>query len=184
MNRITCHFDIRSHRFLPHSFQLILFQHISQQGTIIAEGGNGVGVVGMIPDTQGICMMIARVFDERGTQDESHIMAAVEWCVDNGARGINMSLGGDDRDDDEEKFFSSLWDEGVMVIAAAGNNGDKSYKYPASYPNILSVAAVDENFEKAPFSVENDEIDLSGPGEIIYSHVYKAQSSLTFERNS
>ena len=63
-----------------------------------------------------------------------------------------------------EVFYSALWDEGVIVVAAAGNNGDDSYKYPASYSNVLSVAAVDKDLKRARFSVRNDKIDLSAPG--------------------
>ena len=120
--------------------------------------------MGMIPNPDGICLMVARVFDERGTQDSSQITRAVEWCADNGARVINMSLGGDEEDKDDKKFFKALWDEGILVVAAAGNNGDSTIKYPASYPGVLSVAAVDEDFNRAKFSVANEFVDLSAPG--------------------
>jgi serine protease len=136
-------------------------------GTIVAEGGNGEGVVGVIPSNKGICLLIARVFDDFGLEDASAstVVAGVEWCANNGARVINLSLGSSEPD------FASLFmvqhlvnEEGIVIVAAAGNDGNSSLNYPASYKEVISVAAVDQKLKRAVFSSYGGQIDVSAPG--------------------
>jgi subtilisin family serine protease len=61
--------------------------------------------------------------------------------------------------------------ENILVVAAAGNDGSSSYNYPASYPDVISVAAVDEGNNPAGFSQFNDQVDLAAPGVNIESTV-------------
>jgi serine protease len=139
------------------------------QGTIIAEGGNNKGIVGIIPDNQNMCLLIARVFGEDGTQSFSVIHQAAEWCGDNGARVINMSLGGRSKSIAGSQIYQELRKEGVLVVAAAGNAGDTLKEYPASYDDVLSVAATNDLNERAGFSQFNDQVNLSAPGVQILS---------------
>eukprot|EP00934_Nitzschia_sp_Nitz4_P007133 Nitzschia sp. Nitz4//scaffold6_size259037//115506//118046//NITZ4_001071-RA/size259037-augustus-gene-0.290-mRNA-1//1//CDS//3329556884//7123//frame0 len=140
-------------------------------GTIFAEGDNDIGVVGIIPDNQGVGLLVARVFDETGTNDASYILEAVEWCADQGAKVINLSLGrsGGGQVREERAIYSSMANEGILVVAAAGNDGTSEYSYPASYPFVLSIAAVNDDMERAVFSQYNDMVDLSAPGVSILS---------------
>jgi hypothetical protein len=55
------------------------------------------------------------------------------------------------------------------VIAAAGNSGTNTKHYPAAYPEVIAVAATDENDRLAPFSSYGDWIDIAAPGTSIYS---------------
>jgi serine protease len=59
----------------------------------------------------------------------------------------------------------------VVAIAAAGNDGSTNYLYPASYDEVVSVAAVDENSEHAYFSQANDKVDIAAPGVRVLSAV-------------
>ena len=52
----------------------------------------------------------------------------------------------------------------MLVIAAAGNSGAGGYEYPASYPTVVSIGAVNSNKQRAGFSTFNDQVELSGPG--------------------
>ena len=66
----------------------------------------------------------------------------------------------------------------VLLIAAAGNAGDSSYSYPASYDSVMSVAAVDSNLDHAAFSQYTDQVEISGPGEAILSTVTVGEGRL------
>ena len=75
-----------------------------------------------------------------------------------------MSLGGDIGPTAEQDVFSELYTQnGILSIAAAGNYGDSSYSYPASYDNVLSIGAVDGLKNWASFSQFNDRVDLVAP---------------------
>jgi subtilisin family serine protease len=104
----------------------------------------------------------------------SQLIDAANRCADAGARVINMSLGGGDPTKAEQKSFQNLTRRGVLSIAAAGNGGSASaavdaYSFPASYPDVVSVAAVDASSNLAGFSQKNDAVDLAGPGVSVLS---------------
>lgn len=155
-------------------------------GTIVALGGNDIGVVGVLPDEpaiSGICLLIARVFDDTGKTSGSNIIAAVEWCGDNKSRVINMSLGGGGTPSDEtKKIYKNLYEkENVLIVAATGNLGNSDYSYPASLEHVMSVAAVDartDKYEIAAFSQTNDEVDIAGPGVNVLSTAVVINSTL------
>ncbi|HVR82030.1 MAG TPA: S8 family serine peptidase [Luteimonas sp.] len=143
----------------------------------IAAANNGIGVVGVSPGK--VSMFFVKVF---GDQNEgqcawtfsSTLIAATNRCADAGARVINMSLGGGAPTNSELKVFQNLAKRGVLSIAAAGNSGNPAnstdaYSYPASYPDVVSVAAIDSNSTLAGFSQKNDAVDLAGPGVSVLS---------------
>jgi hypothetical protein len=142
------------------------------QGTIIAQGGNGEGIRGVVPSSDGICLLIARAFgDAEGGALGSSINDALEWCGDNGARVINMSLGSGFFSTSQRRIIQALDNEGVLIVAASGNDGDDALNYPASYPESMSVGAIDEDMEWARFSQFNSEVDVCAPGVAINSTV-------------
>eukprot|EP00957_Ditylum_brightwellii_P138050 10524758-Ditylum_brightwellii.AAC.1 len=60
-----------------------------------------------------------------------------------------MSLGGGGFSTVANSTYASIYDAGVLIVAAAGNAGTSAYSYPASYSSIMSVAAVDSNENRA-----------------------------------
>ncbi|RFF27039.1 MULTISPECIES: PKD domain-containing protein [unclassified Wenzhouxiangella] len=145
-------------------------------GTIAAVN-NGDGVIGVMPGAN-INLTIAKVFgDDDWTSgscgwsySSSTIQAAYE-CADAGADVINMSLGGSTASSTAEQGFQDLLDQGVLSIAAAGNDGTTGYSYPASYDAVVSVAAIDDTKTVADFSQKNDQVELAGPGVGVLSTV-------------
>jgi len=99
------------------------------------------------------------------------VFEAVGWMVEKGARIINMSLGGSEQSEAGRKMMMTAYDAGALVIAAAGNAGGSKFHYPASYSNVISVAAVDEDEDIATFSQYNSEVDIAAPGVEILSTV-------------
>ena len=69
-----------------------------------------------------------------------------------------------------EAFYEKLYEEqGILFVAAAGNGGNSNKLYPASYPSLMSVAAIDSNKNRASFSTFNDQVEISAPGVSIES---------------
>jgi serine protease len=138
-------------------------------GTIVA-AHNTLGVVGVTPGTAPIYMV--KVFgDNCSWAYSSDLVYAARRCRSVGARVISMSLGGSVASSTEEAAFQDLYNTGILLVAAAGNAGNTAYSYPASYPSVISVAAVDINNVVADFSQKNDQVELAAPGVGVLSTV-------------
>ncbi len=134
-------------------------------GTVAAMNNN-VGVVGVSPGQ--VELLIADVFNDLGeSQASSTILAAANWCAEQGADIISMSLGGPVGE--LEAGYQALYDQGILVIAAAGNDGGPVQSYPASYPSVVSIAAVDSTGTVADFSNFVPEVELAAPGVSVLS---------------
>jgi serine protease len=99
------------------------------------------------------------------------VFEAVGWVIEQGARIINLSLGGPEQSQAGARMMQTAYEAGVLVVAAAGNTGASDMHYPASYLHVISVAAVDEDEDIAPFSQFNSAIDIAAPGVSILSTV-------------
>jgi subtilisin family serine protease len=147
-------------------------------GTIAAVN-NTAGVVGVLPN--GVNLHIIKVFgDDCGWSYSSTLADAANRCVSAGSNVISMSLGGGTKSRTEETAFNNAWNNGVLSVAAAGNGGNSQLSYPASYPIVMSVGAVDSNKQIATFSQYNSAVDISAPGVGVESTVGENnQNSLT-----
>uniref|UniRef100_A0A7S4SJ16 subtilisin n=1 Tax=Ditylum brightwellii TaxID=49249 RepID=A0A7S4SJ16_9STRA len=136
-------------------------------GTMAAVGGNDVGVVGVTSKAK-MPLHIGKGLTDSGSGSMSGVLDAMKNCVENGAKVVNMSLGGGGPSSAVQSFLTGLENDGtnVLFVAAAGNGGSSSYSYPASYdsPLVMSVAAVNSNSVKASFSQYNDQVDIAAPG--------------------
>jgi len=88
----------------------------------------------------------------------------IVYAANNGCDIVNLSWGGDPPSSFLNDAIQYAHQSGTFVIAAAGNDDTSEKKYPASYANVLSVAATDENDTKADFSSYGSSIDVSAPG--------------------
>lgn len=142
-------------------------------GTVAAMN-NMVGVVGVSPGE--VELLIADVFNDAGAgQASSTILAAANWCADQGANIISMSLGG--KVPALVDGYQALYDRGVLIVAAAGNDGAPVINYPAGYPSVVSVAAIDANESVASFSTFNPDVEVAAPGVAVLSS-YPFENSL------
>jgi len=139
-------------------------------GIIAAIKGNNRGIVGVNRNGE-LKLHIVKIFNNEGNWSwKSDLLQAVESCVNAGATVINMSLGGPIYSSTEKELFDRVYNEdGIIVVAAAGNSGNKSYSYPASYSSVMSVAAIDSDKNRAIFSQYNDQVDIAAPGVSIQS---------------
>jgi hypothetical protein len=143
-------------------------------GTIAAIGNNGQGVTSMVPDSDasGICYMIVRVFDDAGSgQFASVLFEGIDWAISEGANVINMSLSTGSIYTTGQATFNAAKAAGILSVAAAGNGGKTTLRYPASYDHVISVAATDNSGRRASFSQSNDKVDIAAPGVSVISTV-------------
>jgi subtilisin family serine protease len=132
-------------------------------GTIAALGGNGLGVVGVVP-TGALPLHIAKVFDASGSAASSTIIKGVLNCAKAKANVVSMSLGGGAPNNFENKVYEAMAKRGILVIAAAGNDGNTRTSYPAGYASVMSVGAIDVNKVRASFSQANADVEIAAPG--------------------
>jgi serine protease len=140
-------------------------------GTIAALN-NGIGVRGVIGTDPNL--HIVKVFNAAGWGYSSDLVSAINKCVSNGSDVINMSLGGTGSSTSEQNGIQAAYDAGVLLIAAAGNDGVATSttdveSFPASYDSVMSVAAIDSAKVLADFSQKNSQVEISGPGVDVYS---------------
>ncbi len=136
----------------------------------IAAANNALGVVGVTPGA--VSLYIVKVFgDDCGWAYSSTLVDAANRCASAGAKIISMSLGGSKSSTTEKNAFANLYNQGILSIAAAGNDGTTAYSYPASYPSVVSVAAIDANMVVADFSQKNNQVEVAAPGVSVLSTV-------------
>ncbi|MEM4217681.1 MAG: S8 family serine peptidase [Candidatus Methanomethylicaceae archaeon] len=170
----TGHEDLQGVNVSGYNGNLTWYQDGSGHGTHVAGTivamNNALGVVGVTPGT--VQIYVVRVFDDTGTWAyASSLIDAAYKCRDAGANIISMSLGGSRSSVTEKNGFATLYNNGILSIAAAGNDGTTSYSYPASYDSVISVAAIDANKVVADFSQKNNQVELAAPGVGVLSTV-------------
>lgn len=137
-------------------------------GTIAAISNNAKGILGIAPSTK---LLAVKVLDANGEGDTLSISQGIIWAADHGAKIINLSLGSTSSDQILKNSIDYASNKGVILVAAAGNDGSKNICYPAAYDNVLSVGATNESNELASFSNFGDKIDFVAPGVNILSTV-------------
>ena len=146
--------------------------HVS--GTVGALGNNATGITGVNWDAS---IMPLRFLGPFGYGDTAKAIEAILYAADNGANVINASWGGGVPSQALYDAISYANDNGCLFVAAAGNSSndnDTNPFYPASYdlPNIISVAATDQNDNLASFSNYGaTSVDVAAPGVSILSSV-------------
>mmetsp|Transcript_17065 Transcript_17065/g.37012 ORF Transcript_17065/g.37012 Transcript_17065/m.37012 type:complete len:838 (+) Transcript_17065:119-2632(+) len=138
-------------------------------GVIGALGGNGFGIVGVNPDPTKFSFHIAKALNDDGMGTATSVLKGIKGCINSGSKVISMSLGGGPKSSVFAELYKEAYDNDVLVFAAAGNVGIMRDDYPASYPLVVSVGAVDRNGNRARFSNWNDQLEIMGPGKEVKS---------------
>lgn len=131
-------------------------------GIIAAHSNNGVGMAGINPHAR---LMVLRGLNSFGNTRASYIAKAIVYAVDNGARIINLSLGGPEVTAIESAAVAYAESKGVLIVAAAGNQGQKVDNYGiASHDSVITVAATDRQDKRTAFSNWGKDVDIAAPG--------------------
>ncbi|MBA9026703.1 S8 family peptidase [Peribacillus huizhouensis] len=149
-------------------------------GIIAANKDNGIGGYGIAPNVK---ILPIDVFDGWFATDYS-IAEGILYAVEHGAKVINMSLGGPLPSPLIEEAVNKAIEKGVVIVAAAGNDGADYANYPASYEGVISVGAVDQNKKLTNYSTYGASVDVVAPGHEVYSTVYDFIKPSSFTKMS
>lgn len=130
-------------------------------GVLGAASNNATGVAG----TCWTCaLMPVKVLDSSNYGSWSAISNGIVWATDKGAKVISMSIYGKSGSSTLRNAVKYAYDRGVTVVAAAGNDASTALTYPASYPEVLSVAGTDSADKLYSWSQKGSWISLAAPG--------------------
>lgn len=140
---------------------------------------NTIGVVGVGPK---INLYAVKVLGSSGSGYLSDVIEGLDWAIANGMQVVNMSLGTSSNVLSFKEAIQRVNAAGIVQVAAAGNNGG-AVNYPAAYPEVIAVSAVDNKDKIASWSSRGSEIDLAAPGVSIYS-TYRGSTYKTLSGTS
>jgi len=138
--------------------------HVAGIAAAVTNNAKGVAGVGY-----NCRIMNGKVLNDSGVGYNSWIANGITWAANNGAKVINLSLGGSYPSVTLENAVNYAWGKGVVVVAAAGNGGSTAASYPAYYNNCIAVSATDSNDTKASWSNYGSWVDVAAPGVNIFS---------------
>jgi subtilisin family serine protease len=146
-------------------------------GIIGASGNNGVGISGV---SWSVKLMALKVLDGSSGGSISGMVDALGYAVNQKRAGVNLriinaSLGGPSYSKAFEDAIKAVTNENILFIAAAGNSGRDNARfptYPANFPNVLTVGAVDHTGRWASFSnFNNTRVHIAAPGVNVFSTI-------------
>jgi len=130
-------------------------------GTIAQVTNNGIGVTGV---ARKVKIMPLKVLSAGGSGSVAGIADAIRYAADNGAKVINMSLGGAFPSRVLKKAVEYAHAKGVTVVCAAGNESRGKVGYPAAYPGAVAVSATQYDENTTFYSNYGKDIDIAAPG--------------------
>lgn len=147
-------------------------------GTFVS--GLAAGILGSRDGGAGVCpgcsILTARFMNSEGTGDDDDCLKAMEYAIQARPAVMNLSFGGEGYDREYEKVLEKSLENDVVVVVAAGNDGennDSNSIYPANFnlPNLITVAATerdgtlweDSNYGKKKVHIAAPGVELWGP---------------------
>lgn len=130
-------------------------------GIIAANTNNKEGIAGV---TWFNKIMPIKVLDQSGAGTLFDVAEGIFWATDHGAKVINLSLGNYAESNYLHDAIKYAHSKDVILVSAAGNDRIPKLGYPASYPEVISVGAVNYYKKIAEFSNYGDNIDVVAPG--------------------
>lgn len=147
-------------RYTPH-------EHATHVAGIIAASFNKSGTAGIAPNVK---IMPINVFDREEASDYA-VAQGIKYAVDHHADVINMSLGSPNYSALLDYYTNYAKSKGVILVAAAGNNGTFTKTYPAAFNAVVGVGATNSSDHRAIYSNKGSFIDFTAPGSNIYSTI-------------
>jgi subtilisin family serine protease len=138
-------------------------------GIVAARSNNGLGVAGT---AWGVTLLPVKVLDSTGAGTASDVAQGIVYAAKSGARVINLSVARPSPSRALEEAVKEAHDVfGVILVAAAGNDGHEGVGYPAAYPRVIAVSAFDHSDpdSRAFFSNWGPEVNVAAPGVDVFS---------------
>ncbi|HEX7833384.1 MAG TPA: S8 family serine peptidase [Thermoanaerobaculia bacterium] len=161
--------------------------HVS--GTIVAKNDDQ-GVVGVAP---GMSLYAIKVLNAQGKGNSENLVKALDWieekkASEGGRWVVNLSLGSAEASEVERLAFTKAVDLGIIVVAASGNSSTTAVpaavQYPAAYPGMIAVGAVNEAKVVTSFSCQGPELAFTAPGMAILSTVRVGTDEISYIVNA
>ncbi len=131
-------------------------------GVLGANGNNGVGIAGVNWQTK---ILPLEALDDNGYGDSFTVGQAIYYATDQGSDVISISLGTSSDDPYLREAIHYALDHGAIVVAASGNSGCNCISYPANYPEVVAVGAINSSGSIASFSNYGSNLDILAPGQ-------------------
>lgn len=145
--------------------------HGTHVAGIIGAVDNAFGILGTSP---GVHLYALKVLNAAGEGYFSDIIRGLDWCTQNNIEIINLSFGSDQPSRALHEAVKKVVAAGKIIVSAAGNDGTyQSVDYPAAYPEVVAVGAIDELNQITPFTSRGAELNLVAPGTNILSTTLK-----------
>ncbi|MGR3809694.1 S8 family peptidase [Jiulongibacter sp. NS-SX5] len=148
-----------------------IFSHGTHVAGIVAAVNNNVTGISSASNNKVKLMPIKSTFDASDHRFIDRGFEGIEWAIDNGADIISLSWGGPGFSQLEQDVIDDAYNNGILVIAAAGNEDSDEAQYPASYNHVISVASLDQSDERSYFSSYGPLVDIAAPGRFILSTI-------------
>lgn len=140
------------------------------------DNGHGTHIASLIAGRPGgqaapLCpecvILPVKVLDSRGLGDARALAYGLRFAANNGAQVINMSMGFDPGYDPGEELAEAVAyarRSGIVMVASVGNEGRIGATYPAAYPGVIAVAAVDYDGRRTAYSNISPAVAVAAPG--------------------
>jgi len=135
-------------------------------GAAAATGNNGRGLAGA---DWGTKILPIQALDDDSYGNSLSVARAIRYAASLGADVISLSLGSQLPDDYVRAAIGDATKAGSIVVAASGNDGCECIIYPANYPEVVAVGALDTNNQPAAFSSWGENLDILAPGVGFYT---------------
>ncbi|MEU4290928.1 S8 family serine peptidase [Kribbella sp. NPDC026596] len=130
-------------------------------GIIAASTNNGAGVAGVGWSSK---VMPVKVAGANGIANDLDLVEGIDWAIGHGATVLNVSIANPGDNPVLHDAIKRAIAKGVIVVAAAGNDGSAVQQYPAAYPEVIAVGATNAGGVLTDFSSYGDWVDLAAPG--------------------
>jgi len=151
--------------------------HGTHVAGIVAAAMNGEGVVGIAPNVR---LMPVKILNASKTATWANTALGIRYAADHGAKVINLSMGGTSYSAALQDAIRYAAGKGVVIVAAAGNQGSSGPFYPAYFEETIAVGATDEHDEYWTISNYGNWVDVTAPGASIYSTWWTADNPNTY----
>lgn len=145
--------------------------HGTHVAGIIGARNNSIGVKGVAYESD---IYAVKAFNQDGVAFLSDIIEGIDWSISNDIDIINISAGTQTDSAAFRMVADRAYESGLLIVAAAGNDGapdglDDTVDFPARYPSVIGVGAVDSNHTRATFSSTGPAVEVAAPGVRIMS---------------
>ena len=166
-------YDPETGTIIPANADSDTIGHGTHVAGIIAAKDDDKGVVGLAPEAEIMPIVIFKALPGGGYYyvGSYYVALGIIWAVDHGADVLNNSWGGGAYSQVLKAAFDYALANGVVVVDAAGNDGEAFWHYPSAYPGHIAVGASNPHNRKADFSNPGSWLSVVAPGEGVLSCV-------------